>query len=144
MNCSPCRVRTYRIFYKSDKYIWDGPPLRQLLKIVAPHRELNLKAEDCYWMEDEELVLWIWRTSLFHYFFYCLFHCFFCLIPTIKVEAGGMGSGYFEDSLSEKAMEFREAYATHFKNSTIWEHCCNLETLFFFHPKAQRPKTTEV
>jgi len=59
------------------------------------------------------------------------------LIPTIKVEAGGMGSGYFEDSLSEKAMEFREAYATHFKNSTIWEHCCNLETLFF---STRRPK----
>ena len=116
-------MRFYRLFYKSEKFIWDGPPLRELLKLVAPHQELNLTAEDCYWMGEEELVLWMRCCSIQSRSFVSLF--FFCLTPTIKVAAGGMGSGYFEDSLPESANEFRQAYATQHQDSLIWEHCCN-------------------
>lgn len=49
-------LRVYRIFWKQAVYDWQGPPLRQLLKLVAPHQTLDLFATDMYWMEDSDLV----------------------------------------------------------------------------------------
>ena len=50
------RLRVYRIFYKKRKYNWVGPPLRALLKLVAPHQKLQMTAEDMYFMTDEQQV----------------------------------------------------------------------------------------
>lgn len=49
------RLRTYRIFYDKTKYVWNGPNLRALLKLMAPHQELHMTADDMYFMTKSEL-----------------------------------------------------------------------------------------
>lgn len=50
------RPRAYRIFYDTSKYTWRGPPLRAILKLVAPHQPLKLSADDMYFMTAAEVV----------------------------------------------------------------------------------------
>lgn len=52
-----CRLRTYRLFYQDAKFAWKGPPMRELLKITNPHQELNMTADDLFYMSDDQLVL---------------------------------------------------------------------------------------
>ena len=49
------RPRAYRIFYGTSKYTWRGPPLRAILKLVAPHQPLKLSADDMYFMTAAEV-----------------------------------------------------------------------------------------
>lgn len=49
------RLRKYRLYYNKKKYIWKGPCLRQILKLVCPLSELNMDADSMYWMLPSEL-----------------------------------------------------------------------------------------
>jgi len=55
---NPERIRRYRLFYKASKYTWSGPPLRQVLKLLCPHQQLGITAEDCYYLTSEDLAPW--------------------------------------------------------------------------------------
>ena len=65
------RSRAYRIFYDTSKYAWRGPPLRAILKLVAPHQPLKLSADDMYFMTPAEVAPLL--NSAYFSFFFCLF-----------------------------------------------------------------------
>lgn len=49
------RLREYRIFYRKDRYEWQGPRLRSILKLVCPMQKLLMSADDMFWMNKTEI-----------------------------------------------------------------------------------------
>ena len=64
------RARAYRIYYDTSKYSWRGPPLRAILKLVAPHQPLKLSADDMYFMTPEEVAPLL-NSAYFCFFLFC-------------------------------------------------------------------------
>ena len=57
--CSLHRLRSYKIYYKKGKYLWRGPSLRQLLKVLLPLQPLEMDADDLFFMNNSELEAWL-------------------------------------------------------------------------------------
>ena len=51
------RLRRYRIFYDKKKFVWKGPPLQELLRLLLPLRELTMDADDLYFFTKSQQAL---------------------------------------------------------------------------------------
>ena len=122
------RPRAYRIFYDTSKYTWRGPPLRAILKLVAPHQPLKLSADDMYFMTAAEVVPLL-NSAYFCFFFWLCVLGWKCLMAELKSfskkrwaakekESGVNGS--FSPHLPSSAGDFKSLYECHFRDRMVF------------------------